>query len=372
MTLTGGDSPGDGAAVKSDFGDLTLTDLSISGNITRDRGGGISVFSANVVIYNSEISDNAGQNQGGAVAFRPFLGEYSATITDSLISGNTATGGGGIYARSGHLTILRSTITDNTSRLGGRGGGIWKLSGNSLSPHSLTIQDSTISSNTHDFGSGGGIAINGQYPASHTILIENSQIIGNQARRDSTSNPEVLGGGIFIEGGDLTVRGSVISNNVADNPATGSVAARGGGIAARNANQMIVSVTVSKSTISGNTADLGGGIAVNRSTTGQYYSPLTVAYSTLSGNSASYAGAVYSYSSTSHVSTILSNSTVSGNSGISAVGNLNRALIEYSTITDNQTGVYAFGLSGFYSPRLLPEIPLQMSPVRCFNPMDTT
>ena len=216
----------------------------------------------------------------------------------------------------------------------GDGGGIF--AGGS----DLTILDSTISSNSSVGQGGGGIALVG-----NTALIEDSQIVGNQA----ISTGPNLGGGISIGGGDLTIRRSNISGNTVSNSFPNpdpSYFAAGGGIAAKSLTPSL-SVTVVESTVSGNVASLGGGIASFHST---YGAPnLLIVDSTLSENSAIYGGGVYSHSSTSNVSTILRNSTVTGNSDAGAVLNDTRALIEYSTITDNQSGVIALGLSGFYT-----------------------
>ena len=351
MTLTGGDTRDRGGGVNSFRGDLFLTGMKISGNIAgagNAQGGGVFVWSANLTISHSEISHNASREQAGGVGLQPFQGEYTATISDSVVTGNRGAGGGGIYMRTGHLHIVRSTVTGNNSGLG-RGGGIWKLSGHQYSANSMLIQDSTISSNSTEFGYGGGIAIEGNYPAPHAILIENSQITGNQAVRASASPfPEVLGGGIFLGGGNLTVDRSVISNNLTDNTVSSNLVALGGGIAARSAHGMDVSVTVLDSTISGNTADRGGGVAALVSSHGGIYATLSIDGSTLSGNTAATTGGLsggglFSYSSINDVSTMVSNSTISGNIGGGAFVNYNRATIQHTTVTNNQYGVAALG-----------------------------
>jgi CSLREA domain-containing protein len=92
------------------------------------------------------------------------------TVTNSTVSGNSASRGGGIY-NTGTLTVTNSTVSNNTS-----GGGI-SNSGN------LTVNNSTISNNSSPNGDGGGIANSGD------LTVNNSTISNN-------SSPNGEGGGI--------------------------------------------------------------------------------------------------------------------------------------------------------------------------------
>ena len=92
----------------------------------------------------------------------------------------------------------------------------------------------------------------------------------------SNGNVPISLGGAILNFGTLTVTGSTISGNSAH---------RGGGISNHE------TLTTTRSTIIGNYADLGGGIY---STTGNLFNPLTkkttVTNSTISGNSATARG----------------------------------------------------------------------------------
>jgi hypothetical protein len=128
--------------------------------------------------------------------------------------------------------------------------------------------------------SGGGIFNNGG-----TVTVLNSTISGNSAT-------QTIGGGIRnAAGGTVTVVNSTISANSS---------ARGGGIDNVNGT-----VTVINSTISGNSANSagGGGIFNNGGT-------VTVVNSTIRGNSANSGGGIYN-ADTSTVTVV--NSTISGN-----------------------------------------------------------
>jgi hypothetical protein len=164
---------------------------------------------------------------GGTTGFQADGGginnQGTLTLTDSTVSGNTATGpyayGGGIGSY-GTLTLTNSTVSGNTA---GAGGGIWNKG-------TLTLTDSTVSDNsaTGPFShGGGGIWLEG------TLTLINSTVSGNTAD---------YGGG--INGGTLTLINSTVSGNTAD---------WGGGIDGGT-------LTLINSTVSGNSAAGGGGI----------------------------------------------------------------------------------------------------------------
>jgi fibronectin-binding autotransporter adhesin len=120
-------------------------------------------------------------------------------IRDSLITNNTATGnvqsyfrssGGGI-ANTGTMTIINSTIQNNSS-VGSVGGGIANQQG------TLTIENSTIRNNSAGGVSGDRSTITGGYG---TLIIRNSTINNNTE------------GGINIDKNQTTITNSTISNN---------------------------------------------------------------------------------------------------------------------------------------------------------------
>jgi hypothetical protein len=148
--------------------------------------------------------------------------------------------GAGIYSSADVLTIIDSTISNNTAWIGGNlsggdGGGI-NVNG------TLEISNTTISSNGAGV-SGGGISGYG------TITITNSTISGNVA---GITQPYLsLGGGIY-NSGTLTVTNCTISGNFAH----GSTS-KGGGVGGGIYN--VSSVDIGNSTLSGNQADVHGG-----------------------------------------------------------------------------------------------------------------
>jgi len=197
-------------------------------------------------------------------------------------------------------------------------------SGGAISNHgNLTLTGSTISGNTAS-SRGGGVA-----SRDGTMTLVDSTVSGNTAGVQSTG----FGGGVSSIGDKLVLDTVVISNNGASEA--------GGGIA-----QYAADVTVTHSTISGNSARNGGGVETSRGT-------LTITASTISGNTADRSGGgVYSYGGT----ITIGNSTISGNLAQTAGGGFYRYNPEYNpgTVSFASTTVaanYGGGLYGstFYS-----------------------
>lgn len=289
--------------------DLTINGLGAD-QLTLDAGGNSRVFNVNDGNYDSDLEvgiegltitggnalDNSFPIGGGIFNWE------TLTVSNSTISGNTASGGGGgISSNGGTLTVNNSTISGNIASSDG-GGGIDIIGAD------LTVSNSTISGNTATFG-GGGIRTSG----GGTLTVNNSTISGNTA-----------GDGGGISGDSMTVNNSTISGNIAE---------QGGGISSSFGD-----VIVSNSTISSNSASggYGGGISSTRAY-------LTVTNSTISGNSATFDGGGINSSGVT-----VSNSTISGNTasryggGISNGGN---ATVTNSTISGNT----AKDGSGFYN-----------------------
>jgi hypothetical protein len=134
-----------------------------------------------------------------------------------------------------------------------------------------------------------------------------------------------LGGGIFNDGGSLTVSDSILADNLA---------LTGGGIT------NFGSLTVSNSTLANNIADSKGGGIAN-------FGVLSISYSTLSGNSASTGGAIYNFDGailTVSYSTVRSNFAHFGG-GIGINGGM--VTLTNSTLTGNSAGVGAGVLNLF-------------------------
>ncbi len=162
---------------------LTVTNLVIKNGRAPDGGG---IYSrGSVIVNNSNIYENVASGNGGGI-----YGIESVRVEDSTINLNVAGGnGGGIYS-SGQVTSNNSFIFENTSE--DSGGGIYSLRGG------VDTRDSTISRNTAELDSGGGI--HGTF-----VNIVNSRIEWNDSA--------LAGGG--ISSGVAYVTNSTISSNIA-------------------------------------------------------------------------------------------------------------------------------------------------------------
>jgi hypothetical protein len=170
------------------------------------------------------------------------------TVTNSVISGNSATGagtfgGGGICFTGGNLTLNGTTLSGNTTS--GSGGGLVYSAGDLLgrtpSPGVLTVTSSTFSNNSASGGGGGAMDLfnfnlgTGVYNISSSSFQGNSATVGN-------------GGAILVEsGGPLSATTSAFTGN--------SAAIAGGAIYAGGSG-----ANVQYSRLVGNTAPSGSAI----------------------------------------------------------------------------------------------------------------
>jgi hypothetical protein len=299
---------------------LTIQNSTVSYNYASNGGGGIFISKGNLVIQSSSISDNeTGEGSGGGIATRTGSsgegGVGDILIEGSTITGNTSSGaGGGIsFADAQAITIINSTIADNTAVLG-NGGGIKLYYANSL-----TIQNTTISGNEATGmrerrtigGNGGGIAVGGGSAVAVNVLIEDSAITGNNAdfnggglyfyyntgtttiRRTTiagNSTDFMAGGGTFVRNTDILIENSEVTGNTAKSG--------GGGILASSTN-----LRIENSEVTGNTTEDGGGGILASSTN------LDIENSKVGDNTAAYGGGLFLYDATLN----LTNSEVTGN-----------------------------------------------------------
>jgi CSLREA domain-containing protein len=154
----------------------------------------------------------------------------TATLSGLTIRNGGGTDGAGIY-NSGTTTLINSSVSENHAA--GAGGGI-------SNSETLTLINSTVSLNTAVYG-GGGIR-NSYVGNAGAMTIANSTIIANHAN---------FGGGI-ASGWPMTLTNSTVSGNSADE--------QGGGV--YNSGDWFAR----NSTLSGNTAGTNGGGAYNDGT----------------------------------------------------------------------------------------------------------
>jgi hypothetical protein len=285
---------GDNLSRVFELSNLTKPQVTLSG-LTISNGNG--VFAAG--------SSQTNNGKGGAI-----LNDGTLTVSNCILSGNTAVQGGGIYNdQDGSLLIIGSTVSNNSCpATGAFGGGIENFYG------TLTVSNSTVSGN-FAAGAGGGI-----YEHSGTVSSSSSSVSGNSAG---------WGAAIDVDSGSAQVNNCKLNSNFAK--------VIGGAIYISNVSG--TTVTVSGSTLSGNSANVGGGIA-NDGT-------LSVTNCTLSNNSASNGGGIFNR----YGSLTLSGSTLTGNSATNAGGgiyiyggaNSGTVTVENSSEVINNTAPAGFG-----------------------------
>ena len=306
------------------------------------NGGGVHITGdGNSIFLGGSVSGNTAGAEGGGL----WNNVGTMTVRKVLIAENTASGddatqgGGGIFNNGGTLVVNPNTqiINNNANGLAGSGGGIF----NALAtidgiefPGTLTVNNATISNNsavragggiedasgeesTFDIlnarvdsnsvasnpGNGGGIHIGG----TGNLTARTSLVRGNSATSE--------GGGIWVGSGTVTVSGGTI----ADNTASGVTSTEGGGgLYADGGTLLIDGATITDNLAISEeegAAGSGGGILLS---TG---SSLSLNASTLTGNMANRAGGAIEDASGATGTTVITNSTIDGNSAMSNPGN---------------------------------------------------
>lgn len=209
----------DEAAAPARVIDVTGTDTRLTLDHITVRGGR--------TVAESTDGRGAGIRSAGHVEL------IDSTITDNRTEGDSARGGG-IYA-DGSVTLLRSEVSENrTEGDSAQGAGI--------RADAVTMTQSTLRANV---ASGRTVAGAGLF--ARDFLAIDSTIADNAA----TGTGDVDGGGVYTTATLRVERSLVTGNSV--NPAVFD--AVGGGLAC------ICAMEVFDSTVSGNTAAIGGGIA---------------------------------------------------------------------------------------------------------------
>jgi CSLREA domain-containing protein len=157
---------------------LTFEDCIVTDNHVGGDGGAIRSF-FDVTVIDSTISDNSAQTRGGGI----FNEVAVLDVRGSTFSGNFAVNAGGAIINSSDATatIVNSTISGNST--GVNGGGIFSF-------NALTLRNCTITGNTASTvidGQGGGL-----YSVT-AATVENSIIAGNVDVRASGKVPDCFG-----------------------------------------------------------------------------------------------------------------------------------------------------------------------------------
>jgi hypothetical protein len=210
---------------------LTITNGNASGFYPGNEGGGVLNEGATLALNYCAISGNSAENEGAGICNDSSGGSASLQISDSVVSSNSAPHGGGIC---------------NDARMGGTA--------------ALELSNSTLSGNSGV--DAGAILTIGDMGHTATVL-NNCTVSGNFV--------QTQGGGISCVVTDVPLQRQVRS-----------------GFKTRPAPQRYAgtpSLSIVNSTISGNSAGIGGGI--------YDHALVGIANGTFSGNSAGSGGGIY-------------------------------------------------------------------------------
>jgi hypothetical protein len=203
-------------------GELLITDdLTINGPgifaITVSGNNASRVFEdaiGNTISISGLTISSGASDLGGGILNRGGL-----TLTNVVLSGNSASTGGGIYNNVGTLKITNSTLSGNFSNTAGGGGGIYNSD-------TLIITNSTLSNNSaNGSGDGGGIYDVGTLTITNSTLSNNSAsgtgggifnglAMANISFTTLSGNSASSGGGIFNNtGGTVNIKNSIVANS---------------------------------------------------------------------------------------------------------------------------------------------------------------
>ena len=228
-----------GGAGEGFSGNNSIGDLDVTGNNTTITGAGAATttiqqtqpndrvleinpfLDANFTFGISGVTLNGGKETtavgGGGIVAGSI--NNSTSVTDCVISGNSASGvgtfgGGGIMVQGGSLTITGTTFSNNSST--SSGGGLTYTAGDPFfrqpSNGTLSVSGSNFSGNSAgSVAAGGGAADLFDFAGSVGTYSVNSSSFSNNTA------PNGSGGAIIVETGPLTVTTSSLSGNSGGN-----------------------------------------------------------------------------------------------------------------------------------------------------------
>ena len=226
-----GNNPG-GGAIHINTGKLTVVGGIFDGNSSGYYGGAITGDGTAVTISNGTIIRNSKSATGAALYFKNSSNVIVDTIT---VENNAASGSGVIYFNSGTNSLTNVTASGNTSNKGG----VFYISGGTV-----TIADSTLNGN---FATVDGSVLHSS--GSSNVTVTNTEMKDNGKKINSETQAvddyTNMGGAVYVEGNNnLKLEGCTITGNGAD---------LGGGIYSNK-----VTYTKNSCTIENNTSTTSG------------------------------------------------------------------------------------------------------------------
>jgi len=98
---------------------IVLDEMLISGNSASEGGGVYAVDCVDLDIDDSTLSGNSAQTGGGIYVGTADQSEVSLFLNDSILSSNAADTGGGLWSGASWASILDTAISENSAQTGG-------------------------------------------------------------------------------------------------------------------------------------------------------------------------------------------------------------------------------------------------------------
>jgi len=341
-----------GGGVMLDAADtVTFTGNNIHDNTaTNGDGGGVYLDHCPNAAFSQDLfnANHADSGSGGGLAIWGYgSGGTNQTLTGDVVSGNSASHGGGMNFDTTAYILNQVTVTGNTSAHDGGGLATYATLG--------TINGGVFGNNTSN-GSDGGLFLQ-----LSGASISGATVINNHATR---SYPASWGGGIYFYNEDLNRDATFVQNTITGNTATG----RGGGVAIDGGYKVLLRANQ----ITGNTTStLGGGLSIygDPTVSGSYL------YNTLQSNSAATGGGISVEQQQNRTALsfnrVVSNTggggvylqggtpsldgtTVKGNAGNGVMLAVSNAVLKNTLVADNTCANHGCGISvGGGSPQFL-------------------
>ncbi len=296
LTVVGGNpvEESSGGAFRNG-GTLELEDVTVSDSVVVGAGasGGAVFNSGHLTVDRSIFTGNSATRAGGAIEANGGTTE----IERSTLSGNSTgpmPGNGGALHLTGEgiVTVSRSTVEGNVAA--SEGGGLWNSATGTMEVSRTTISANVANGEAADNGGGGLFNDGGAMTVTRSSVTGNSAPMGsgsgggvfNAAGHLETSRTDIVsnsaqraGGGIETVDGTVKIERSTLSEN-----STGAAPGNGGAV---HASGSAAIVSIARSVVSNNVAALeGGGLWA-----GAGNSIMTVSDSKITGNTANGSGA---------------------------------------------------------------------------------
>jgi len=219
---------------------FTLTDgtgtlVEVFPDFVRDVGGGIYISSSSPTVTNCTFIGNIADDGGGGMSSF----NSSSTVTDCTFTGNMADLGGGLHSDVGTLTVNDSAFQGNVAVGGSQpgGGGVFTINTDAM------LMNCTLNGNSADRG-GALCSVNMNLTVINCVIDQNS----------APGPPGAGGGGVWVQNADALF----LDCELRDNTST----AAAGAIIALSSGANPAQVTMVGCSITGNSAEFAGGLAV--------------------------------------------------------------------------------------------------------------